>query len=99
MKFLDILSSEEINKMLEKQRTMKKNQNYSINEYKMIKNTPDADDIEINAGKQTAELQKKEIQDIHKEININFDEENDICDGHENIEDLKSAILNTKDEE
>ena len=84
--------------MLEKQRTMKKNQNNSVNEYKMIKNTPDTEDIENNNNKKNKELQNKEIQEIHKDININFDDEHEVCDNDENIEDLKSAILNTKDE-
>lgn len=95
----DILSSEEINKMLEKQRTSKKNQNNSLNEYKIIKNTSDMDDLEKNVNKHSNELQKKEIQEIHKEVNnINFDDEHDTCDNDDNIEDLKSAILNNKDD-
>lgn len=86
--------------MLEKQRILKKNQTPSVNEYKIIKNTPDMDDIESNTNKKSTELQKKEIQEIHKEVNnINFDEdEHDTADNEENIEDLKSAILNTKDD-
>jgi len=85
--------------MLEKQRIMKKSQNNSINEYKMIKNTPDMDDIEGNVNNKGTELQKKEIQEIHKEVNnINFDDEHDTCDNDDNIEDLKSAILNNKDD-
>lgn len=86
--------------MLEKQRILKKNQNNPMNEYKMIKNSPDPDDIEQSVTKQATELQNKELQEIHKEINIKFEEETDnTCTDHENIEDLKSAILNTKDEE
>jgi len=93
------LSSEEINKMLEKQRILKKNQTPSVLEYKIIKNTSDMDDIESNTNKKR-ELQKKEILEIHKEVNnINFDEDDhDTADNEDNIEDLKSAILNTKDE-
>jgi len=94
------LSSEEINKMLEKQRILKKNQTPSMNEYKIIKNTHDMDDIESNTKQKSTELQKREIQEIHKEVNnINFDEdEHDTADNEDNIEDLKSAILNTKDD-
>ncbi len=96
---IDILSSEEINKMLEKQRIMKKNQNNSINEYKIIKNTHDMDDIEGNVNKKGTELQKKEIQEIHKEVqNINFGDDHEMEDNNDNIEDLKSAILNTNDD-
>lgn len=86
--------------MLEKQRILKKNQTPSMNEYKIIKNTPDMDDIESNTKKKSTELQNKEIQEIHKEVNnINFDEDDhDAADNDENIEDLKSAILNTKDD-
>jgi hypothetical protein len=86
--------------MLEKQRILKKNQTHSVNEYKIIKNTPDMDDIESNTHKKSTELQKKEILEIHKEVNnINFDEdEHDSADNDDNIEDLKSAILNTKDD-
>jgi len=86
--------------MLEKQRILKKNQTPSVNEYKIIKNTPDIDDIERNTHKKSTELQKKEILEIHKEVNnINFDEdEHDSADNDDNIEDLKSAILNTKDD-
>lgn len=85
--------------MLEKQRILKKNQTPSVLEYKIIKNTSDMDDIESNTNKKR-ELQKKEILEIHKEVNnINFDEdEHDSADNDDNIEDLKSAILNTKDE-
>ena len=85
--------------MLEKQRILKKNQTPSVLEYKIIKNTSDMDDIESNTNKKR-ELQKKEILEIHKEVNnINFDEDDhDTADNEDNIEDLKSAILNTKDE-
>ena len=86
--------------MLEKQRILKKNQTPSMNEYKIIKNTHDMDDIESNTKQKSTELQKSEIQEIHKEVNnINFDEdEHDTADNEDNIEDLKSAILNTKDD-
>jgi len=95
----DILSSEEINKMLEKQRTSKKNQNNSLNEYKIIKNTSDMDDLEKNVNKHSNELQKKEIQEIHKEVkNNNIDDEHENTENYENIDDLKTAILNEKDD-
>ena len=65
----------------------------------MIKNTPE-DDIE-SYRKSSTELKSKEIQDIHKDINTNnFDEENDIMENDdENIEDLKSCILNSNTNE
>lgn len=86
--------------MLEKQRIFKKNQSPSINEYKIIKSTPDMDDIESNSNKKSTELQNKEIQEIHKEVNnINFyEDEHETNDNDENIEDIKSAILNNNDE-
>ena len=60
----------------------------------MIKNTPE-DDIE-SFRKTSTELKSKEIQDIHKDINTNLDEDNDIMDhDDENIEDLKSVIFNS----
>ena len=60
----------------------------------MIKNTADSDDVESFTKKST-ELQNKEIQEIHKDINTTgLDEENDTFDDDENIEDLKSVILN-----
>ena len=73
---------------------IKKTQSNSINEYTMIKNTADSDDVESFTKKST-ELQNKEIQEIHKDINTTgLDEENDTFDDDENIEDLKSVILN-----
>ena len=81
---------------MEKQRNIKKNNSNSINEYTIIKNAPE-DDIE-NFRKKSSELKSKEIQEIHKDINTtDFDEDNDIMDhdDNENIEDLKSVILNS----
>ena len=63
----------------------------------MIKNTADSDDVEsfTKKSKKSTKLQNKEIQEIHKDINTTgLDEENDTFDHDENIEDLKSVILN-----
>ena len=67
----------------------------------MIKNTPD-EDVEnnnFNVAKKSKELKTKEIQEIQKDIiSTDFfdDGHDDILDhGSENIEDLKSVILNS----
>lgn len=67
----------------------------------MIKNTPEDDIESVPKTKKSTELKSKEIQDIHKDINsTEFDEENDIMDhDDENIEDLKSTILNSNTNE
>ena len=87
--------------MLEKQRTFKKNYSNFANEYKMIKNTPDHEDLEhINiSNKKNPEKNKNEILEMSKEINNEeLYDENDTNDYEENIEEIKSAILNSKDE-
>ncbi len=92
---LDILSSEEINKIIKKQQNIKKgSQEVNLNEYKIIKNMMDDEEGDI-AEKDTTSA--KEIQELHKEINLHVKGDKEDDEDHtteENIEDLKASILN-----
>ena len=83
---VDILSREEIDKIIKGSR----NSNKGVAEYKIIKNSIEMDETECLTVKND-NLLHKEIQEIHKELNIHDDTENMEED---NIEDLKSSILN-----
>lgn len=97
---LDILSSEDINKIIKKQQNIKKNAQIEVNmnEYKMIKNPIEMDDSDALDNKTNED--SKEIEDLHHEV-INMQVDDDISkdnddgdDTNEDFENLKAAILN-----
>jgi hypothetical protein len=99
------LSSEDINKIIKKQQNMQKT-GMNMNEYKIIKTNTENEETEgltSNNAVQEKEEQK-EIDEIHKEvINVVVEDEDkkenkDIEANHDNIEDLKSEVLNMKDQ-
>lgn len=84
--------------MVKKQQTMKKN-SPNLNEYKIIKNSVEMDESEC-LNKSTPEDNNKEYQEMHNEINLHVQEDDDNTDNtenmdSENIEDLKSSIMNS----
>lgn len=105
----DILSSEDINKIILKQQNIKKSSDVNLNEYKMIKNN-ELDETECltvktdgdnnnNIGSSIGSSNiNKELLDLHKEmIDVNVGEDsnnNNEENDEENIEDLKASIMN-----
>ena len=97
---VDILSSEEINKIIKKQQNMKKSSQSEVNmnEYKIIKNTIEMDETECLTDKSYSETPNhNDIHEMHKEVinlHVEEDKEDDTGINMENIEDLKASILN-----
>jgi hypothetical protein len=79
----DILSREDIDKII------KTRSSHTTAEYKMIKNSIEMEEAEcLNVKADIPE--HKEMEEMHKELNIEDDDGVD----NENIEDLKSSVMN-----
>lgn len=90
--FKDILSSEDINKILQKQKALKSKNNF---EYKIL-NTSEDEDGENNKAK-IKNSSKEEMEELSKEINqqslIDIDPEEESLD-NDKINQLKSEVMN-----
>lgn len=93
MNFKDILSSEDINKILQKQKALKSKNNF---EYKIL-NTSEDEDGENNKATKIKNSSKEEMEELSKEINqqslIDIDPEEESLD-NDKINQLKSEVMN-----
>ena len=99
--WLDILSSEEIKKIIKKQQAEKKTPGSNLNEYKIIKTSIELDETDCLTVKSETRAKHQEIKDIKNEVNnMNMDDDTEDRDEtSDNIDDLKASILNTHDED
>ena len=98
------MSTEDINKIIKKQQTLKKNKETANSEYKIINSSENYDEEASKETKITVP-EIKEIDEISKEVNENTCMEEDNEDGilnenfdSSNIDDLKKEILENPEE-
>ena len=85
----DILSSEEINKIIKKQQKIKNNTGESLNEYKMIKNVNDYEENDYLTVS-IKDNMNKDLKDIKFDI---INEKTEDSDCSENIDELKASVM------